>query len=261
MSLDLNAIKAKLNQLNKTDDRRNNLWKPEAGPKTRVRIVPYVHRKDNPFLELYFHYDIAKRSMLSPVSFGNADPVVEFAEKLKKTGDKDEWLMGRKIEPKMRTYVPVIVRGKEAEGVKFWGFGKTIYTELLSIVSDPDYGDITDLMNGRDIDVEFIPAEGGGYPKTTIRVKPNTSPATEDKGIAEKIMNQPVITDIFPEPTYEELENALKAWMNPEDDSADVDTSSNTTADTSAKTEEKAEAKTEEKQTDVASAFNDLFNS
>ncbi len=168
--------------------------------------------------------------------------------------------MGRKIEPKMRTYVPVIVRGKEAEGVKFWGFGKTIYTELLSIVSDPDYGDITDLMNGRDIDVEFIPAEGGGYPKTTIRVKPNTTPATEDKGIAEKIMNQPVITDIFPEPTYEELETALKEWMNPEDDSADVDTSSNTTADTSAKTEGKAEAKTEEKQTDVASAFNDLFN-
>ncbi len=46
--------------------------------------------------------------MLSPITFGNADPIVEFAEKLKKTGDKDEWLMGRKIEPKMRTYVPVI---------------------------------------------------------------------------------------------------------------------------------------------------------
>lgn len=259
MSLDLNAIKAKLNQLTTTNDRKNNYFRPEPG-KQRVRIVPYVHRKENPFLEMYFHYDIAKRSMLSPITFGNADPVVEFAEKLKKTGDKDDWLMGRKIEPKMRTYVPVIVRGKEAEGVKFWGFGKTIYTELLSIVSDPDYGDITDLMNGRDIDVEFIPAEGGGYPKTTIRVKPNTTPATEDKGIAEKIMNQPVITDIFPEPTYEELETALKEWMNPEDDSADVDTSSNTKADTSAKTEEKAEAKTEEKQTDVASAFNDLFN-
>tara|TARA_R100000657_G_C4665536_1_gene109426 strand:+ start:602 stop:1384 length:783 start_codon:yes stop_codon:yes gene_type:complete len=259
MGLNLDAIKAKLNQLNRSDDRRNNLWKPEAG-KTRVRIVPYVHRKDNPFLELYFHYDIAKRSMLSPVSFGNADPVVEFAEKLKKTGDKEDWLMGRKIEPKMRTYVPVIVRGKEADGVKFWGFGKTIYTELLSIVSDPDYGDITDLMNGRDIDVEFTPAEGGGYPKTAIRVKPNTSAATEDKGIAEKIMNQPQITDIFPEPTYEELENTLKEWMNPENADSDVETTSNTATDTNAKSEEKSAAVTTEKKTDVASAFNDLFN-
>jgi hypothetical protein len=253
MALDLSAIKAKLNQLNKSDDKKNNLWKPETG-KTRVRIVPYVHRKENPFLELYFHYDIAKRSMLSPITFGNSDPIVEFAEKLKKTGDKDEWLMGRKIEPKMRTYVPVIVRGKESEGVKFWGFGKQIYTELLSIVSDDDYGDITDLMSGRDIDVEFTPAEAGGFPKTTIRVKPNAQPATEDKAIAEKIMNQPLITEIFPEPSYEELEKALAEWMNPENQDADVAEQPKSESTTKA-------AKPEtEKVTDVASAFNDLFN-
>lgn len=254
MSLDLDAIKAKLNQLNTTSDRKNNYFRPEPG-KQRVRIVPYVHRKENPFLEMYFHYDIAKRTMLSPITFGNADPVVEFAEKLKKTGDKDDWLMGRKIEPKMRTYVPVIVRGKESEGVKFWGFGKTIYSELLSIIADPDYGDITDLMNGRDIDVEFTPSEGPGqYPKTAIRVKPNTSAATEDKAIAKSIMDQPKITDLFPEPTYEELETALQEWMNPE--SADSDT-------TSKNVETKAETKSDNnvtKKTDVAEAFNDLFN-
>ena len=254
MSLDLDAIRAKLNQLNTTSDRKNNYFRPEPG-KQRVRIVPYVHRKENPFLEMYFHYDIAKRTMLSPITFGNADPVVEFAEKLKKTGDKDDWLMGRKIEPKMRTYVPVIVRGKESEGVKFWGFGKTIYSELLSIIADPDYGDITDLMNGRDIDVEFTPSEGPGqYPKTAIRVKPNTSAATEDKSIAKSIMDQPKITDLFPEPTYEELETALQEWMNPEN--ADSDT-------TSKSVETKTESKSDNnvtKKTDVAEAFNDLFN-
>ena len=255
MSLDLNAIKAKLNQLTTTNDRKNNYFRPEPG-KQRVRIVPYVHRKENPFLEMYFHYDIAKRSMLSPITLGNADPVVEFAEKLKKTGDKDDWVMGRKIEPKMRTYVPVIVRGKEAEGVKFWGFGKTIYSELLSIIADPDYGDITDLMNGRDIDVEFTPSEGPGqYPKTAIRVKPNTSAATEDKAIAKSIMDQPKITDLFPEPTYEELEKALNDWMNPE--SADSDTTT-TKADTS--TSQTSTTETVTKKTDVAEAFNDLFN-
>lgn len=264
MGLNLDAIKNKLNQLNNSDNKKQNLWKPEAG-KTRVRIVPYVHRKENPFLEMYFHYEIAKRSMLSPITFGNADPIVEFADKLKATGDKEDWLQGRKIEPKMRTYVPVIVRGKESEGVKFWGFGKTIYSELLSIITDPDYGDITDLMSGRDIDVEFTPAEGPGqYPKTSIRVKPNTSPATEDKAIAEKIMNQIKITDIYAEPSYDELEEALKKWMNPEDDSADVASNQNETPATNATTESSEETTTESaaetKHTDVSSAFNDLFN-
>jgi hypothetical protein len=164
--------------------------------------------------------------------------------------------MGRKIEPKMRTYVPVIVRGKESEGVKFWGFGKTIYTELLSIISDPDYGDITDLMNGRDIDVEFTPAEGGAFPKTSIRVKPNTQPATDDKAVAEKIMNQPQITDIFPEPTYEELEQALTEWMNPENADSDVEDTEEQAPAAAPKTTAPAANKVD----DVASAFNDLFN-
>jgi hypothetical protein len=256
MALNLDAIKAKLNQLNKQDDKKQTLWKPETG-KTRVRIVPYVHRKDNPFLELYFHYDIAKKSMLSPISFGNSDPIVEFAERLKKTGDKDEWIMGRKIEPKMRTYVPVIIRGKESEGVKFWGFGKQIYTELLSIISDPDYGDITDLMNGRDIDVEFTPADApGAFPKTAIRVKPNTQPATDDKDIAQKIMNQPQITDIFPEPSYEELESALKEWMNPENADSDVEEETQAPAAPAAAASKPTATKVES----VADAFDDLFN-
>jgi hypothetical protein len=257
MPLDLDAIKNKLNALNNQDNKKSNTWKPVDG-KQRIRIVPYVHRKENPFLELYFHYDIPKRSMLSPITNGNPDPIVEFAEKLKKTGDKDDWMMGRKIEPKMRTYVPIIVRGKEEEGVKFWGFGKTIYTELLSIIADPDYGDITDLRNGRDIEVTFTPAEGGGYPKTAILVKPNQVPATEDKAIAERIMNQPRIEDIYPEPSYEELEDALKAWMNPEN--ADSDVSENTTSPAQTMDDFAASTPKATATTDVGAAFDDLFN-
>jgi hypothetical protein len=255
MSLNLDAIKAKLNQLNKQDDKKSQIWRPTEG-KTRIRIVPYVHRKDNPFLELYFHYDFGKKTMLSPISFGNPDPIQEFADKLKKTGDKDDWVQGRKIEPKMRTYVPIIVRGKEEEGVKFWGFGKTIYSELLSIITDPDYGDITDLISGRDIDVEFTPAENANsYPKTAIRVKPSTTKATEDKEIAQKILNQPVITDIYPEPTYEELEDALKVWLEggSETESEDEQEEESSTKSTSMKS-------SVTKTTNIDEAFSDLFN-
>ena len=179
--MDINAIKKRLSQLKDTNTRTSNLWKPEPGTQ-QVRIVPYKFNKDNPFIELYFHYDIAKRSYLSPISFGRPDPIEEFATKLKQTGNKDDWRLGRKLDAKMRTFLPVIVRGKESEGVKFWGFGKTVYQELLSFIADPDYGDITDPTNGRDIAVEFKTAEetGANFPSTSIRVKPNQTPITED---------------------------------------------------------------------------------
>ena len=56
---------------------------------------------------------------------------------------------------KLRTFVPVLVRGQEGEGVKFWGFGKTVYQEILGYITDPDYGDITDPTNGRDLTIEY----------------------------------------------------------------------------------------------------------
>ena len=56
---------------------------------------------------------------------------------------------------KLRTFVPVIVRGEEGEGVRFWGFGKTVYQEILGYSIDPDYGDITDPSSGRDLTIEY----------------------------------------------------------------------------------------------------------
>ena len=251
MAIDLNAIRKKLNNLQTQTGKQNNLWKPEPGKQT-IRIVPYQYNKDNPFQELYFHYNLGKKIHLSPVTFGKADPVVEFCEQLKATGSKEDWQMARKMEPKMRTYVPVIVRGQEGEGVRLWGFGKTVYQELLSIISDPDYGDITDPMNGRDITVEFTAAEGAGsFPKTSIRVKPNQSQVTDNKDIAEKITSgQKEITEIFKEVSYDDLKEALSEWLNPEDE-----------APTDAPVAASVSTGDTKKVDDVNQAFDELFKS
>ena len=256
MAIDLDAIKRKLNQLQTTGARQNNLWKPEPG-KQVVRIVPYQHDRSNPFRELYFHYDLGKKNYLSPVTHGKPDPVVEFCEKLKASGNSDEWKLGKKMEPKMRTYVPVLIRGKESEGVKMWGFGKQVYQELLGFITDPDYGDITDPTGGRDILVEFTPSEGAGqFPKTTIRVKPNVTPMTEDKNVAEAAAkNQPNLDDIFKEPSYDELKEALELWLNPDAG----ETESTSTPQAEEKKEEKAPAGVN-KVDDVSAAFDELFN-
>ena len=223
--MDLNAVKKRLAQLESSNTRTTNLWKPSPG-KTQVRIVPYKLNKDIPFIELFFHYDLGGRTYLSPVSFGRPDPIEEFADKLKQSGNREDWRLGKKLESKLRTFAPVVVRGEETEGSKFWGFGKTVYQELLSIIADPDYGDISDPVNGRDIVVEFKTAEeiGASFPKTTIRVKPNQTPITEDGGLLRSIIDdQKDIREIYQEYTYDELTDALQDWLSPSEDEESTD--------------------------------------
>ena len=232
--MDLNAIKNRLNQLQTTNTRTSNLWKPQPGQQL-VRIVPYKHNKDNPFIELYFHYDLGGKNYLSPISFGRPDPIEEFAQKLKATSSKDDYRLGRKIEAKMRTFAPVVVRGEEKEGVRFWGFGKTVYQELLGIIADPDYGDISDSSTGRDIVVERQTAAEAGnqYGKTTIRVKPNQTTLTDDSELLEKLLNeQPNIGELYNEPTYDELKEVLANYLNPSDESEETTTTTKTTQTT-----------------------------
>ena len=258
--MDLDAIKSKLNQLQSQTSTSENFWKPEPGTQV-VRIVPYKHNKDNPFIELYFHYNLGNKTYLSPVSHGRPDPVQEFADKLKSTGDKDEWIQGKRLEPKMRTFAPVVIRGRESEGVKFWGFGKTVYQELLSVIADPDYGDITDPVNGRDIMIERqTPAEAGNqYGKTTVRVKPNQTPITDNKEMLETLLNaQPNLTELYTEPSYDDLKEALATYLNPETDT-DTTTTSNGVAATTAPTTNTGTTKTA-KTENVEDAFDQLFN-
>ena len=249
--MDISSIRKRLNQLQTTNNRTSNLWKPQPG-KQIIRVLPYKHNKDNPFIELFFHFGLNNKTYLSPISFGRPDPIEEFAQKLKTSGNREEYQMARKLEAKMRTFAPVIVRGEETQGVKFWGFGKTVYQELLSVIADPDYGDITDAINGRDVSVEFITAEesGASFPKTSIRVKPNQNPIVEDKAQLENLLeNQKDITELYQEKTYEELTEVLNEWLNP--------------SDSTEETKEEAPASVVQSSTkveDASAAFDELFS-
>jgi len=251
--MDLNAIKNRLSQLQTTNTRTSNLWKPQPGTQV-LRIVPYKFNKDNPFIELYFHYDLGGKNYLSPISFGRPDPIEEFAQKLKSTGSKEDYRLGKKVEAKMRTFAPVVVRGEENQGVKFWGFGKTVYQELLSIIADPDYGDISDPINGRDVSVEFISAEesGASFPKTNIRVKPNQTPISDEPSVLELVKSgQKDITDIYQEQSYEELTGILNEWLNPGDEQKKEE------APSTVATSDLGTSKVK----DTSEAFDELFNS
>lgn len=281
MAIDLKSIKNRLNTLKNASAKSNEFWKPKPG-KYVIRIVPYTHNKDNPFIELFFHYGINNKTYLSPMSFGRPDPIVEFSEKLKRMGG-DDWKAGKKLEPKLRTFVPVLVRGEEGEGIRFWGFGKTVYQDLLAYIADPDYGDITDPMTGRDITVEITSPEENGtsYQMTAIRPKPRETPLSEDsKKLEEYLTTQPNVADLYEELSYKELSEIFSNWLNGgkgddndvddtpskntnvNDDTDDLDEALEANANKFRKNvEETSEVQAKSKTSDVAAAFDDLFNS
>ncbi len=276
--MDISLALKRFNSLQNNTKKSDSIWKPANG-KSLIRIVPYKFNKDIPFIELYFHYNINNKTYLSPMSFGRPDPIVEFAEKLKRTGDTDDWKAGKKMEPKLRTFVPIIVRGKENEGVKFWGFGKTVYQDILGYIADPDYGDITDPLIGRDIVLDVTSAEesNAAYPTTAIRIKPTQTKLSDDPTIIQSLLeNQKNITELYSELSYAELKSVLENWLNPsaavgEDEVVEVleapkaKPTQTATKPASNPNDEVGDLPWEKPaapkvKDDVASAFDDLFN-
>lgn len=226
MSMDLSAIKSKLSSLQnqrqgggQKRDMSLILWKPTVG-KHSVRLVPSMYDKTNPFKEVFVHYGIGNRTMISLANFGEKDPIVEFAKQLRQTSDKENWSLAKKLEPKMRVFAPVIVRGEEEKGVRLWEFGKQVYQELLSIADDPDVGDYTDPIQGRDITIETTGPETNGtsFNLSKVRVRTKITALSDSADEVQKWMNtQPEPFAIFKKYGYDEMKESLLSWLNPED--------------------------------------------
>jgi len=246
--VDLNKIRDRLKSITHSD-KDSSLWKPSPGSQ-QIRIVPYKFDEEMPFIELYFHYGIKGKSILSLKTFGESDPIAEFSERLKSSGNQDDYRMGRHFEPKLRIYAPMIVRGEESKGVRYWGFGKMVYSELLSIMSDEDYGDISDISNGRDVVVDYKSAEelGKSFPETKVRVKPNQTILYEDLENSKKLLdNQKEIHEIFKKEDYDTLKKHLDDYLNDNTESSN-------------KEEDESSKEVVETTSNVEDAFDDLFN-
>jgi hypothetical protein len=198
------------------------LWKPKEGVQY-VRIVPYKFNPDSPFIELQFYYNLGGSHYLAPCTFGKPDPIQETVETLRSSGSNEEKIIAAKLAPITRTYAPVIVRGEEDKGVRFWGFGVQVFKQLLKLMTNPKYGDITSWTDGRDIEVEFHKisnkknAKGESFPETTILCDPNITPVVDParRDLMEKLKDQVDILQIFPLKSYDDLKIAVEKWLHP----------------------------------------------
>jgi len=205
-------------------------------------------------------------------NWGEADPIADFAKNLRKSSDREDWQLAKKIEPKSRYFAAVIVRGEEHLGARLWEFGKLTNDQLLGIAADEDYGDYTDITDGRDFTIDAVEDVIAGRKgiKCNLRIKPKTTPISEDAALVEKVLNeQPDILAINRRYTYEALKDILTKWLNPEEEatatetpiaSADADEEDDFIKEINKPVTPAYSLETPAAKTSNADKFNDLFN-
>ena len=232
--MNLDAIKKKLDTIQttsnngssgKTDYPQLRKFKPSMGKQT-IRVVPFKYNKEYPFTEMKMYYNIGKfRALASPLNWDEKDPIAEFAKQLRGTNDKENWRLAKSLDPKIRTFLPVIVRGQESEGVQMWEFGKMVYESFLNLAADEEVGDFTDIVNGRDIKLVTSSPEQNGtqYNKTTINPSMKQTPLSTDKKQVETwLEDQQNPKDVYRPLPFDTLKGALQDWLNPEGEEGEV---------------------------------------
>ena len=97
-----------------------------------------------------------------------------------------------------------------------------VYQNLLGLMLDEDYGDITDPTTGRDIKVVCSKQPGKKWAMTEVRPRGKESKLSTDTDQASNWLNNiPSLDDIYTCKSYDELAKIVNDWLNEDDDSSD----------------------------------------
>lgn len=159
MGLNIDALRKKMQEVKDKQSRggSTDFWSPKEG-RNVIRILPAKEGQEF-YAEARVRYNVGpnKKMVTVPLDSSPANcPIHEFVDKLFKSGDKDDEKLAKRLRATNRYYFNVIDRsveeGTEDYGkVQVFGCGSTIFTDILGIICDPDYGDITDAEEGYDI--------------------------------------------------------------------------------------------------------------
>jgi len=256
MAIDINKMKARKQALENRGGNSSSFWRPQDGEQT-IRIVPTAD--GDPFKDYWFHYNVGKNpGFLSPKkNFGEDDPLDTFVRKLFNEGTEESIKAAKNLMARQRFFSPVLVRGEEEKGVRIWGYGKTVYEQLLNLVLNPEYGDITDVDSGTDLVLHYGKPAGASFPQTKLTPRRRNSVLCDEAvGGGEKCTELleaiPEFDTLFERKTPEEVGTLLDAYLL--GDNAETGESGDTDAAPTTTTTSTTDAVSS-----VDAAFNDLM--
>ena len=220
MGINLDKMREKLASLRGDGNSSNDtFWRPEDGDQD-IRIVPTPD--GDPFKEMWFHYNLEKGGFLCPKrNYGDDCPVCEFASQLWREGvdtnDEHSKKTAKSLFVRQRFFSPVMVRGEEEKGVRILGYGKTAYENLLTLVLNPEYGDITDTETGTDLTMTYGKPPGASFPQTKLVPRRRSSSLCEDmtpEKCTELLDSIPEFSGLFERKTTADVQTTLDNFVN-----------------------------------------------
>lgn len=166
--------KALLEKVQNMDLGGGGIWKPKVG-RSVIRILPPVGGMDFFFQQVGRHYDQRQYCPLLSTEGELPCPICELNENLYAAGEKDA---ASKFRASKAFWMNIVDRSSDTAGPQIYAPGVTVFQILVSMISDPDYGDITDVEDGFDIKID---RDGQGI-DTKYQVLPvrNPSPLNAD---------------------------------------------------------------------------------
>ena len=205
--------------------------------KNVVRILWPKGESESFYAEGFVHFgvgDEGKNMVTCPKTFKehNRCPICEYVDQLRKSKDKNDKALADRMARRKRVYINIINRDDEGEKdePKVLPIGVTILKSLLDTMCDPDYGDITEYADGRDV---TITRKGQGL-KTEYSVlpKPVTTPASKTLSEDDLENKMADLNALFKEQSYEELAEMLSEGDDGEEEDV-AETSGGDAKDTS----------------------------
>lgn len=211
--LNMEAIQAAKAKLERQGGNNLAFDKLSNGKNVR-RILWPKGDKDLCYSEGYIHFGLGDDGKTSMVCRKTNDskarcPICEYISQLQMSKDKNDKKLADTIKPRKRVYLNVIDRDTDSgnDELKVLPVGLTIQKQIIAILCDPDYGDITDPVEGRDVTIKRT---GQGLnTEYSVLPKPNSSPASTIL-TPEQIEEQMADLDVFwSTPSVEDMEKVL----------------------------------------------------
>lgn len=227
--LNMEAMKAKLDSESRSGNYNNAEYDKLQQGKNVRRILWPKGDSDSFYSEGFLHFNLGEDGntvVTCPKTFGSKErcPICEYVEELQKSKNKEDAKLASKLKATRKIYVNAISRDDEEETPKVLPIGVTVLKGLLEAICDPDYGDITDPDEGRDV---TITRKGEGM-KTeySVLIKPKASIVSDELSASEIEDDMTDLDSLFVKKSYEELQDILNGESLEDDEEDEEDNDS-----------------------------------